>query len=287
MRQSSLSFLPLAAILMISSSGLAQHHDAGAAPSAPPPSPPPSVAPAAPAPAPSHTPSFTPSAPSVSTAHTSTPSVPSAPSMPENHAAPAPHPAPTPSERISPTPKASGEEKIAPAPRIGENESKEKEAKPSEPDHRRKVCDGGPCKEPPQPEPPRADLRRHPCPPGQTEGKNGCESANNPTTFCEAGSIWNGAACAPAGTHCPPGQISNGAACLQDCTTFNARAASIQHSIWVSRTERDEACRNDSTSAACLHAQAAYDFEVSRYRTLQNEAGPGCSAGLGADPTSF
>jgi hypothetical protein len=296
-----------------------------APPPSPPPAAAPSPAPAPPPPpppAPSPAPSFSPPAPSVS--H-SAPSPAPAPSIPESHVAPTPSPALGPSPapgaasgaarsgpssdktpiahtpepgRVVPAQKISGEDRVEAAPRIGEHpQEKDRLAKPADPDLRRRACEGEACKEPvAKPVPPESDLRRRicvngscGCPAGQTASKNGCVTTvvSTPETPCQPGMAWNGAACAPNGSGCRAGQTWNGVSCQQDCATFEARAAAIKHSVWVARTQRDEACKNGSTTADCSSAQGSYDFEVGRYRTLQNEAAPECSAMLAADPTSF
>lgn len=169
-----LSSLSVAAVLLFSSIASGQHTPPSA-PSTPPPSPPPSTTPSTPPPASTPSP-----APSISTSATSNVSVshsgassPSPASVPENRVAPSPGPATSPvsvsaapdfnsnkvapvlrapesaAQRVIPDEKISGGQKVVTARRIGENPpEKEHEPQPAQPDLRRRICDGGPCKEP-------------------------------------------------------------------------------------------------------------------------------------------
>jgi hypothetical protein len=271
-----LSSLSLAVVLLISSSALAQHHD-GSAPSTPPP-PPVSVAPANPAqpPAPNPAPSPAPSAPSEP--HNNISNAPP-PSVPETRAAPAAQPARIEAERVTPSPKLSGEEKIAPAPRIGENEVNKNDAKRADPEFRRHICESGPCPQPLKSAPAEADLRRRPCPPGQTMGKGGCVANTNPESSCTPGMTWNGGACI-ADNACPAGQVRMGASCQSDCSGLNARAQSLIPQVRSARQQRDEACQQGQSSPLCQEAEGRYATITGEYRTSLGGAPAECLASL-------
>ena len=346
MRHSSLSFV---AILLFSSIVIAQHHEAGSTPSAPPPSPAPSAAPApapapppppapAPAPAPVVTHYSSPSpAPSEPASHISAPSMPTAVSTPETHATPAPvvstghisgvtatdgssaRPAPvthapqSDARGIIPERKISGESKIIPAPRIGDNPPEK--AKPA-PDLRRRVCLAGPCNTTPvSPAPPQSDLRHRicltgpcSCPSGQSWSKNGCVgAAPTPppieqcqpgelwsggacaaTNQCQPGEIWNGGACVPS-NRCMPGQVWNGVDCIPsagECASIDARAAMLANELRGLKAQIQQSCGQDPPAQDCEDLQLRQKGALQRYQMLLAEAGPTCRTTL-ADPTSL
>jgi hypothetical protein len=281
-----LASLFLAAVLLIPSIVLAQHHETGSAPSTPPPSPAHSAAPSS-----SH-----PSAPSSSPPHSAAPSSPASHSVAPSAHSPVRDSGPTPSgvnsertappshepqsepQRIIPDEKIAGESRITPAPKIGEKTpEREPEAKPEikkdEPDWKRRPCENGPCKEPtPKPEPPVSELKRGlpipvctkgscPCPPGQTAGKGGCVPVTPPpaSEACPAGQVWNGGSCMPA-NQCPLGQVWNGATCVPN----SARCSAGQ--VWNGTT-----CRSD-----CTLATAGLAGITERLRMARHERDDAC-----------
>jgi len=303
MRRSSICLV----VLLLSSFTIAQHHEAGSAPSAPAPSSAPVAAPSIPAPSipspppsspsPPAAPSY--SAPSVSAVH----SVPT-PSTAESHMAPSATPvtsnagsadrvAPTPrvsepeAGRVTAAPKISGDEKISSAPRIGENTAgKDRDAKRSEPDLRHRVCEGAECKvHPPSPEPTETNLRHRvcpdghcECPPGQTAGKAGCV-VSQPSDQCLPGQAWNGASCA-ALTACPAGQVRIGASCEADCASVNGMTANLIMELRSARRQRDEACQQDPSSASCQQLDGHYHVTLSEYQNAWAGAPVNCRATL-------
>lgn len=234
-----LSGLSIAAVLLFSSIVVAQHHEAGSAPSSPAPSAAPSTAAS---PSPSTPPNISTSAPSTMVSHSSSPSSQAPASVTESRVAPnsgstVSHGSISPpaesrsgptgasptngpgsdSARSIPDQKNSGETKIVSAPRIGQNSpEKEPEIKPGPPGLRHRICDNGPCREKGsewKADPPRSDLRHRicptwgcGCPPGHAPGKNGCVA--NPPIAQPAGQ---------PGTQsieqCQPGEIWDGAVC--------------------------------------------------------------------------
>jgi len=309
-----LSGLSLAAILLFSTFAFAQHHESGSAPSAPPPAPPaaaPSPAPAPP-PAPAPAPSAASSA-SSNVSHSSLTSAPPAASAPETHMAPGANSSsgrdsgpgradsnaertvptahvPT-SERVSPDVKITGESKIVSGPRIGE----ESKPRPSEPDLRRRTCEGAACKEKetattPAPD---SDLRRKVCidghcncPPGETSTGKGCVA----TTFeqCQPGQYWNGASCL-ASTTCPAGQEWNGTSCVVSsafCGSINGRASILISDLRSLRAKMSEACGQNSSGQDCRDVQLQRSVSLQQYEMLWNEAAPACRTAL-PDPAAL
>ena len=309
-----LSSLLVAAVLLFSSIAFAQHHDA---PSAPAPSSAPAPAPSAPIPSPA-TPAPVSPAPAATESHVSAPSA-AAASIPENHGAPSvsfsnhtstsvssgmnserstpvPHAAESDS-RITPERKISGENKIVSAPRVGEESAdKERTTKPAESDLRRRICDGGPCKEPtPKPTPAESDLRRPclkepcTCSPGRTLTKGGCvTTVVDNSGQCQAGQVWNGGSCLGA-VQCPANAYWNGVNCTPngaECATINSRAAADINELRGLRARTREACSQDPSGQECSDLTQELDGATLRYRMLLNEASPTCRTTL-PDPDSL
>jgi hypothetical protein len=315
-----LSGFCLAASLLFSSMAFAQHHDPGAPPSSPAPSASaaPSAAPSTHSSPPPSAPSIPTSAPSMSTTHNNAPSAPAPVSIPQSHTAPsasrlqdsvtstASHPAaeqksPSHGEEVVPEQKVAGENKIVPDRRVGENPPVK--GKPVESDLRRRVCDGGPCKESlPKTGPPESDLTacvngKCKCPPGQTAGKGGCVSTATTAaeTPCPAGMIRNGTACAPTG-NCPAGQTWNGANCVTstcaagqvrlgiscqaDCSTVNAQAQSMIPSLRSARQDRDEECTRNPSGTLCQQLDGHYHANLGEYENLFGAAPAECRTTL-------
>ena len=309
MRLSSLSF---AVALLCSSIALAQHHEAGSAPS-----PAPSPAPAPPSPSPSFS-----TASSAPVSHGSMSSAPA--SVPENHVAPssgatfgpvshsAPsetHSGPTTapaahvpepsSGRVIPDQKISGENRIVSAPRIGEHPlEKQEEEKPAQSDLRHRICEGAACKErETKAEPPQSDLRRRvcltgscSCPAGQTQGKNGCvaTAAAVPPDQCAGGQYWNGGSCLPSG-QCRPEQTWNGANCVNSaaqCASFTTRGAGLVNELMGLKAQIREACSQSPTSSDCGDLKLRHRGTLQQYQMLRTEAGPNCWSTM-ADPASL
>ncbi len=319
------SSICLAAVLLFSSVTFAQHQNSSTAPStpAPAPSPAPAMHSAPSAPAPS---SMT-SAPSASPSHTFTPSAPSASSAPAVHVAPTVsssggsvrETAPAMSKGNSTesvtrakgpaTTPATEPAKAVSGLRLGESQSeKGQEAKPVESDLRKRICEGGPCKEsaPQAPPPETTSIRRClgsgcECPPGQSLGKGGCvASVTNPTASrtqdsCVAGTSWNGASCVasndcPAGMTwngaqctsimCPAGQVRRGASCQADCSAANARTAGVIPEVRSARQARNEVCRQSLSSMTCQQADSHYQAVLAEYRGLLTGVPIECQATL-------
>src|SRR5258708_10204747 len=296
-----LSGLSVAPILLLTSSLFGQH-----TPSAPPPpAPAPSVssssssstassASATHYSAPSPSPSSSPSPVSVPASHASASSSSSPPAASHVSVSPsnssmssgkAPSPARSPesgSQRVISEEKIDGTEgRIVPAKRIGENPpEKEREAKPADPDLRRRICDNGPCKEPvvkPQPE---SDLRRRVCvngtcgcPAGQVAGKGGCvaPAAEARAQQCEVGASWNGASCVYTQT---------------ECAGITGQAAALAAELRSIQAEMQAACFNDPSSQECYNANRHLEEARLRYRMLLNGAPSECRRGL-ADELSL
>ena len=295
MRLSSLSGL---AVLLLSSFVLAQHHDAGGAPSAPPPSAPSHVS--SPAPAPTPAPTLTPNAaPAPSSTHSSAPS--SAPSSPASIRTPESHVAPSPTssgvsnsatrdvnsanpeapkrdiDRVIPDRKISGENRIVGAPRIGENPPENTgERKPTESDLRKHICIDGPCKEPaPRPVTPESDLRKHiclngpcTCPAGQAATKNGCVAniVNNVPEVpnaCQPGFYWSGFNCV---------------ASAAECASINARASSLIAELHGLRARLDQACGTNPPAQDCDATKLERAGTRQRYEMLLTEGPSRCAA---------
>ena len=322
-----LASLFLAAVLLIPSIVLAQHHETGSAPSTPPPSPAHSAAPSSrfspPAPAPSRAPSSQPSSPA---SHSVAPSAhspvrdsgPTSSGVNSERTAPAPPASQPVTPRIIPDEKISGESRITPAPKIGEETpEREPEAKKDEPEWKHRTCENGPCKEPiPKPEPPVSELKRGlpipvcakgpcPCPPGQTAGKGGCVPVTTPpvSETCPAGQVWNGgscvlanqcplgqswngATCVPNSARCSAGQVWNGTTCRSDCNLTTSGLAGITERLRMARHQRDDACRQDPSGTECRQAQASYDLAVSEYRA-QTAGIPAECSGTVLDPSAI
>lgn len=297
-----LSSLFIAALLLFSSSVVAQH--TASAPGAPSPSPAPSAA--------SNT------APSTVVPHTSPPSAPTPASVPETRVAPtsgstvsggsvspeshsgstAVSPTPGPifdAGRLIPDQKLPGDNKIVSAPRLGQDApAKEPEMKPGPPGHR--ICDGGPCKEEGtewKADPPRSDLRRRicsngpcPCPAGQTTGKGGgcvvSPPVAQPAESCQPDEIWNGAVCTPS-NHCAAGEFWNGANCVAsaaDCGSIDARAAILVSELRGIKAQIQGACGQNPPGQDCEDLKQQQMGALQRYQMLLGEAGPRCQATL-------
>lgn len=301
------SRLGLAAVLLISSTVLAQRHEPSA-PSNPPPSPPPqSAAPSqstapAPTPAPAASAAQSPAS-SASASRGSDSSAPAQVRTPENHvepstvqsvvhtsgstftqsvpAATAPagrEPAPG-AERVVPEERIASQEKIAPAARIGENPPEKGTAKQAESDLRHRICEGGPCKEP-VPKPAAESDLRHPvcpggvcrCPAGQSPGKEGCvatQPVTQPAYQCGPDEMWVGGNCVRQGV---------------DCVNLTARAEVQLSELRSLAAQVRDACSNDPASTDCDDAKARRDMALQRYRMLQNEAPPECRSRLQEPP---
>jgi hypothetical protein len=300
-----LSTLSVAAVLLLAPSALAQH-SSGSAPSAP------AAHASTTSSAPSHATSHVSSAPKAASPaaspHVSAPKA-QQPSSGVGSQVPAPEPAP---EAVIAEPRISGEERITSAPRIGEDPpKKDSDEKPSEPDLRR-YCQAGRCEEPapkpqpppkrdptPKPDQPESDFRRicpggHcPCPPGQSAGKAGCGATvvASPETRCARGLVWNGHACAEAGSACLPGQIGNGQvgqvrSCSPDCSLARSRSETAISGLRSARQQRDEACRQDSSGALCTQMEGHYQIARSEYENLLGGVAAECRAAL-PDPDSL
>ena len=308
MRLSSLgSVLGLAAVLLFSSTVLAQHHEASA-PSSPPPSAAPSPAPA-PAPSAAPAPAPAPSAPPSASFSHSEASAPVSARAPESHvessASPTSHvsgstftqppPVTAPrsdAERVSPSNKISNDDKLAPTPRIRERvPDKERPVKPVEPDLRPRICIGSDCKEPAvTANPPQSDLRHRicpgglcKCPPGETAGKGGCVAA--PVVVTEP--VYQDQDQYQNRYQCPSGQWWDGARCVWPaigCVNITSRAEMLLSELRSLAAQVRDACSNNSTSAECDDATTRRDEAVQRYRMLQNEATPDCRAQLPEPP---
>jgi hypothetical protein len=215
------------------------------------------------------------------------------------------------SERVSPVQKIEGDSRVVSAPRIGENPpEKERALKPAEPDLRRRMCEGGPCKEPaPTPAPPESDLRRRvclngpcTCPAGETSTKQGCVATvvQNPTQQCAVGQAWNGLSCV-ASAQCPAGQYWNGASCqpsqcpageywdgircsIGSCTSINGRAELAIAEIRSLRSRTQQACSQNSSAQDCTDLKTELAGAIQRYEMLLNEATPACRTNL---PNSY
>jgi hypothetical protein len=176
---------------------------------------------------------------------------------------------------VIPDQRIAGDDKIAPAERIGENPpEKEHEPKPGESNLRHWICEGGPCKAAPKPEAAESDLR-HPicpggvcrCPAGQKASKGGCvsEPADLPSTQCQNGEWWNGASCVRSSAQC--GDIIN-------------RGEMLRSELRSLSTQIQNACAQDPSASDCQELKTRRVGAMQRYRMLQNEAMPGCQGQL-------
>jgi hypothetical protein len=293
-----LSGLSVVAVLLFTSSLLAQHTTSAPAPS---PAPSPVASASAPSPAPSMSSSASSSA---SMSHASAPSPASAP---ESHVSASPNPvashasvSASPSSvssvaaapvrtsesgarRVDSQEKLDGTEgKIVPARRIGDDPpEKDHEAKPADPDLRHRVCENGACKEPVVAKPlPESDLRRRvcvngtcPCGPGETAVKNGCVAAAAEVRAqdCQAGASWNGASCVESTT---------------ECASITGQAAALAAELRSIKAEMQNACTSDPSGSECSSTKGRLEDARVRYRMLVNGALPQCRTGL-ADESSL
>jgi hypothetical protein len=292
-----LSSLSIAAVLLFSSIVVAQHHEAGSAPSSPAPSAAPSAAASS---SPSSPPNISTGAPSTVVSHSSAPSSQAPASVQENRVAPSSGPtvshgsiSPPPESRSGPTAtsptheptsdpgrltsdrKISGEAKIVSAPRVGQNLlEKEPEIKPGPPELRRRMCENGPCKEKEtewKADPPRTDLRRRicptgpcPCPSGQTAGKGGCIAhppVAQPFDQCQPGERWSGVSCA---------------ASAAECSSIDGRAAMLVSELRGLKAQIQHVCGQNPAAQDCEDLKQRQSEGLQRYRMLLAEAGPTC-----------
>ena len=319
-----LSSLSLAALLLSSSIVFAQHHESGSAPSAssspasspaPSPSPAPSTASSS-ASSISHSNASSPPAPVTAPASHSPTSMSSSPSQGSaarssesnsNRIMLGSHQVENDSHRVIPDQKISGSEKIVPALRIGEKPpEKTHESKPAEPDLRRRICENGPCKEPPPARKPvESDLRRRicieeacQCPPGQIASKGGCVANtsrnsepvvdNSLASMCPADELWNGVSCIP-NRQCQPGEFWNGANCMpssSQCAGIEARAATLVNELRGIKAEIQQACSQNPPAPDCEGSKLSQQGALQRYQMLLTEAGPNCQTGL-LDPLAL
>lgn len=311
----SLSSSFLAFVLLIAPFSFAQHQNSSAPAPAPAPSPapamhssPPPSAPSMPS-APSHT--FAPS-PSAS------PSAPSHSAPTFTHSAPVHDSAPPESRSkevistvggrgipVSPTVKPPDPVKSTSDLRVNKNpEPKAGSAPPVESDLRKRMCHAGLSCEESTPQPPQNDSLRHckvgadcGCPPGQTNSKGGCVatpvsknqqscapgtnwngSSCVQTNDCPAGQSWNGAQC--ASIVCPAGQIRRGTSCEADCTGATGLTAGKIAEVRSARHDKDDACRQSASSAACQQAEMHYFTVLNEYRGLLSSVPIACQASL-------
>jgi hypothetical protein len=305
-----LSGLSAVAVLLFAStftSTLFAQHTASTS-SAPPPAPSPVVStpappPAPPPPAPTMTSSGSSSA---STSHASAPSPsPTPASVPESHVSASsssavshPSVAPSPStvsaagsspasrisapeaHRLVSEEKINGTERIVGVPRVGDQSQKELEAKPADPDLRRRVCVNGDCKEPVVKPAPESDLRRRVClsgecgcAPGQVAGKGGCvaPAAETRAQQCQIGATWNGASCVQS---------------TRECSGITAQAAALAAELRSIKAQTQAACTNDPYGPECNDAKQRLEEARMRYRMLLNGAPAECRSTL-ADPSLF
>jgi hypothetical protein len=201
-------------------------------------------------------------------------------------------------ERVIPTQKVTAEDRIAPAARIGENSAeKEREAKPAEPDLRRRICEGAACKEPATKPVPESDLRRRACPngtcgcpAGQTASKGGCVSTPvaSATNQCQPGESWNGGACLPS-SQCRAGEYWNGVNCTtasSNCAMFIGRGAMLASELRSLKAQIQAACSQNQTAQDCNDIKMRQMGAVQRYQMLLSEAGPTCRTSL-LDPLAL
>ena len=258
-----LSGLSVVAVLLFTSSLLAQHTTSAS--SAPATSPAPSISSNA--------------ASSASMSHASAPS-PSPASAPVNHvsATPGPSPSSAGAARTSSPERAS--ESVA--RRVDQNQpQKDHEAEPVDPDLRHRICEKGACKEPVVAKPvPESDLRRRvcvngtcPCGPGETAGKNGCVAAAAEVRAqdCQAGASWNGTSCVFTQT---------------ECAGITGQAAALAAELRSIKAEMQNACTNDPSGSECSSTKGRLEDARVRYRMLLNGALPQCRTGL-ADESSL
>jgi len=188
--------------------------------------------------------------------------------------------------------------------RVNKNPEPKPGLVPAQSDLRKRICEGGlPCKES-TPQPPQNDSLRHclvggecKCPAGQSYSNGGCvassvsknQSSCGPGTSwngsscvqsndCPAGQNWNGAQCAPI--TCPAGQIRRGASCVADCTGATGFTAGKAAEVRSARRDKDDACRQGASSAACQQAEMHYFTVLNEYRGLLSSVPIECQESL-------
>jgi hypothetical protein len=170
------------------------------------------------------------------------------------------------------------EEKIVPARRVGEDTpGKNHEAKTTDPDLRKRICDNGPCKEPESKPAPESDLRRHicvtgncACPAGQVSGKNGCVAAAESVAELQqqcstAGTQWNGTNCVNTG---------------RDCANYIGQGAVIASELRSIKSQMQMACSNDPYGQECNEAKTRQDGARTRYEGLLTSTPLACRSQL-------
>ncbi len=243
--------LCVAASLLFSSLGFAQHTTTTSTPA---PSPAPSVHMSAPAPAPSPAPSISHAAPSLP--------------PPASHSS-------FHSDRAPLAAHVSSDDSMS-----RKKPGSEHASKPADPELRKHVCLHGPC----EPNPPSVCVNGNcTCPDGKAAGSAGCvtTAALAPTEQrpCALGAVWNGSSCTGA-MQCPAGQVRRGAVCQSDCAAINAQAQGMIQQVREDRRNRDDSCAQGPAGTACSQASATYDSELAQYRSLWNALATECRASL-------